>query len=254
MTGKLSAKKVAKLLSAGKRGNYHDGQGLLLSIRSSNSGSWVSRYELRGAAHWMGLGSCRTFSLSEARERNRQIRQRLADGVDPLSERRAAEAAERAAAAKRVTFAEAAASFIATNGSKWGNPRSASQWTSSLQTYAHPIVGALSVADIDVPLVLRVLEQHISAEPAGSFWATRTETASRVRGRIEAILDWATARGLRTGDNPASWKTVGKVLPASRGAKVAHHPALPYADVPALMGALAKREGIAPPRRSFSPS
>ena len=191
----------------------------------------------------MGLGSCRTFSLSEARERNRRIRQRLADGVNPLLERRAAQAAERAAAAKMVTLAEAATSFIATNESKWRNPRSAAQWRASLQTYAFPIIGALSVSDIDVPLVLKVLEQHIAVEPIGSLWVTRTETASRVRGRVEAILDFAKARGLRTGDNPAAWSVVGKVLPA-RGAKAEPHAALPYADVPAFMGALGKREGV----------
>jgi integrase len=245
MTGKLSAKRVAKLLSAGKRGNFHDGQGLLLSIRSANSGSWVTRFELNGVAHWMGLGSAKTFSLAEARTRNRTlVRQRLADGIDPLSERRAAEAAERAAAAKAVSFQVAAESFIAGNASKWRNPRSEAQWTSSLQTYVYPIVGALSVATIDVPLVLKVLEQHIAAEPAGSFWATRTETARRVRGRIEAILDWATAREYRAGDNPATWKTIGKVLPA-RGAKVEPHAAMPYSELPAFMGVLGERQGVA---------
>jgi integrase len=251
LTGKLTAKRVARILSKGEPGNWHDGQGLRLEIRSANSGSWVTRFELNGRAHWMGLGSCRTFSLSEARERNRRIRQRLADGVNPLLERRAVQAAERAAAAKAVTFAEAATSFIATNASKWRNPRSESQWTSSLQTYAYPIIGALSVADIDVPLVLKVLEQHIAAEPVGSFWATRTETASRVRGRIEAILDWATARRLRTGDNPASWKTIGKVLPA-RCARIAHHAALAYGDVPAFMGALSERQGVAARALAFT--
>jgi integrase len=244
-TGKLTAKKVAKLLSKGAPGNWHDGVGLRLEIRSANSASWVSRYELNGREHWMGLGPVRAFSLSEARERNRTlVRQKLADGVDPLSERRAARAAERAAAAKMVTFAEAAESYIAGNASKWRNPKHGAQWSATLRTYAYPILGQLPVSAIDVPLVLRVLEQHIATEPVGSFWKTRTETASRTRGRIEAVLDWATARGLRTGDNPASWKTIGKVLPA-RGAKVEHHPALPYADVPAFMAELAKRQGVA---------
>jgi integrase len=244
LTGKLTAKKVAKLLHKGKPGNYHDGLGLRLEIRSANSGSWVSRYERNGVEHWLGLGSCRVFSLSEARERNRRVRQKLADGVDPLSERRAAQAAERAAAAKMVTFTEAAESYIAGNASKWRNQKHAAQWSATLATYAFPIIGALSVAAIDVPLVLKVLEQHIAAEPAGSFWTTRTETASRTRGRIEAVLDWATARELRSGDNPASWKTIGKVLPA-RPARVEHHAALPYAELPALMVELAKREGVA---------
>jgi integrase len=243
LTGKLTAKKVAKLLHKGKPGNYHDGLGLRLEIRSANSASWVSRYELNGREHWMGLGPVRAFSLAEARERNRRlVRQKLADGIDPLSERRAVEAAERAAAAKMVTFTEAAESYIADNATKWSNPKHAAQWSATLRTYAYPIIGSLSVAAIDVPLVLKVLEQRVS-NPDGTFWATRTETASRTRGRIAAVLDSAKARGLRTGDNPASWEIVGKVLPA-RGAKPVHHAALPYAELPAFMGALGERQGV----------
>jgi integrase len=243
--GKLTAKRVAKLLHKGEPGNFHDGNGLRLEIRSSNSASWVSRYELNGREHWMGLGPVRAFGLAEARERNRKlVRQKLADGIDPLTERRATRAAERAAVAKTVTFAEAAKSYIAGNAAKWRSTKHGAQWSATLKTYAFPVIGALSVADIDVPLILKVLEQHVSAEPAGNFWATRTETASRVRGRIEAVLDWATARGLRSGDNPASWKTIGKVLPA-RGAKVVHHPALPYAEVPTFVADLSKRQGVA---------
>jgi integrase len=245
LTGKLSAKRVAKLLHKGEPGNFHDGNGLRLEIRSANSASWVSRFERGGREHWMGLGPVRAFTLAEARERNRKlVRQKLADGIDPLQERRAAEAAERAAAAKTVTFAEAAKSYIAGNASKWRNSKHADQWSATLRTYVYPIIGALPVGTIDVPLVLKVLEQHIPIEPAGSFWATRTETASRVRGRVEMVLDWATARSLRTGDNPASWKTIGKVLPA-RGGPKAHHAALPYADVPAFLTTLRSRQGIA---------
>ena len=244
LTGKLTAKKVAKLLHRGEPGNFHDGNGLRLEIRSANSASWVSRYELNGREHWMGLGPVRAFSLSEARERNRRIRQKLVDGIDPLDERRAERAAKLAAAAKAVTFTEAAESYVAGNASRWRNAKHGSQWSATLRTYVYPILGALPVSAIDVPLILKVLEQHISTEPAGSFWATRTETASRVRGRIEMILDFATARGLRTGDNPAAWKTIGKVLPA-RGGPKAHHAALPYAELPAFVAELAKRDGIA---------
>jgi integrase len=242
--GKLTAKRVAKLLSKGEPGNFHDGLGLRLEIRSANSASWVSRYELNGVERWMGLGPVAAFSLAEARDRNRKlVRQKLADGIDPLAERQEAKAAARAAAAKLVTFREAAESYIAGNASKWRNAAHARQWPATLETYVYPAIGALSVSAIDVPLVLKVLEQHISIEPIGSFWATRTETASRVRGRIEAVLDWATARGLRSGDNPAAWKTIGKVLPV-RPAQVEPHPALPYAELPAFMIELAKREGV----------
>ena len=246
LSGKLTAKRVAKILARGEPGNWHDGNGLRLEIRSANSGSWVSRYELNGREHWMGLGPVRAFTLAEARERNRKlVRQKLADGIDPLTERRASQAAERAAAAKMITFSEAAESYIAGNASKWRSTRHGAQWSATLRTYVYPIIGALSVSNIDVPLVLKVLEQHISTDPAGSFWKTRTETAGRVRGRIEMVLDWATARGLRTGDNPASWKTIGKVLPARDRKKIEHHPALPYAELPAFTAELAKRGGVA---------
>jgi integrase len=264
LTGKLTAKRVAKILHKGEPGNYHDGNGLRLEIRASkdkdgnrqqkgSSGSWVTRYELNGVERWMGLGPVRAFSLAEARERNRTlVRQKLADGVDPLDERRAAKAAERAAAIKMVTFAEAAESFITSNSSKWRNPRHGAQWAATLKTYVYPMIGSLPVSTIDVPLVLKVLEQHIAAEPAGTFWSTRTETASRTRGRIEMVLDWATARQYRSGDNPASWKTIGKVLPARDSKKVVHHPALPYAALPAFMAELAKRDGVAAKALAFT--
>jgi hypothetical protein len=156
LTGKLTAKRVAKLLSKGKPGNFHDGVGLRLEIRSANSASWVSRYELNGAEHWMGLGPVRAFTLAEARERNRTlVRQRLADGIDPLDERRATKAAARAVAAKVVTFSEAAESYIASNAAKWRNAMHARQWTATLRTYVHPILGSLPVSTIDVPLVLK---------------------------------------------------------------------------------------------------
>ena len=245
LSGKLSAKKVARLLSKGVRGNHFDGNGLRLEIRSANSGSWVSRYELNGREHWMGLGPVRAFSLSEARARNRRVRQKLADGIDPLDERRAEQAAKLAATTKTVTFITAAELFIASNSSKWRSAKHGSQWAASLQTYAYPIIGALPVSAIDVPLILRVLEQHVAAEPAGTFWSTRTETASRVRGRIEMVLDFALARGLRAGDNPASWRVVGRVLPGRSAATKAHHPALPFAKLPAFLGTLAMREGVA---------
>lgn len=251
LTGKLTAKRVAKLLHKGEPGNYHDGNGLRLEIRSANSASWVSRYELNGREHWMGIGPVRAFSLSEARERNRRVRQKLVDGINPLDERRAERAAKLAAAAKVVTFTEAAESYVASNASKWRNAKHGSQWAATLRTYVYPILGALPVGTIDVPLVLKVLEQHISTVPAGSFWATRTETASRVRGRIEMVLDWATARGLRTGDNPAAWRVIGKVLPV-RGGPKAHHAALPYAELPAFLGELAGRQGIAARALAFT--
>jgi integrase len=248
--GKLTAKRVAKLLANTVLGNHYDGLGLRLEIKGPKAASWTSTYQIDGDTTSMGLGSAWTFGLSEARERNRKlVRQPLADGINPVAVRRAERAARAAAAAKTVTFSGAAKSFIAGNASSWGNAAHAAQWTTTLETYVLPIIGALSVADIDVTHVLKVLEQHVEATKrhpgAGTFWDARRESASRVRGRIESILDWATARRLRTGDNPASWKTIGKVLPARGKIDVVHHDALPFAEMPAFMTALAAHHDVA---------
>ena len=121
------------------------------------------------------------------------------------------------------------------------------------RTYAEPIIGGLPVAEIDVPLVLKALEQPVKAErgyPADPLWSARPETANRLRGRIEAVLDWAKARGHRTGDNPAAWEVIGKVLPARGGSK--HHAALPYADIPAFMASLEESGGVAAKALAFT--
>jgi integrase len=246
-TGNLKNKQVEKLLRAGKRGTHYDGRGLRLEVKGPSSASWISRYQLNGVERWMGLGSARDFTLAEARKRNRElVRQKLADGIDPLLTRQAERAAKLAAAAKAMTFAEACRRFLEQHGGKWGSSKHRAQWQNTLRVYAEPILGALPVAEIDVPLVLKVLEQPIEAalgNPAGSLWNARAETANRLRGRIESVLDWAKARGYRQGDNPAAWDIIGKVLPA-RG-PTQHHTALPYRDVPAFMVALRERHGVA---------
>jgi integrase len=185
----------------------------------------------------MGLGSLADFNLDEARERARKQRQLLTDGIDPLEARAAERAARALEAAKAITFEAAANSYFEQHQSKWKNAKHSAQFLSTLSAYVFPKIGRLSVAAIDTGLVLKCIEP---------IWTDKTETASRVRGRIEAVLDWATARQYRSGDNPASWKTIGKVLPApDRLAKVNHHAALPYPELPAFMAALADREGIA---------
>jgi integrase len=246
-TGNLKSKQVEKLIRAGKPGKHYDGRGLRLEIRGPNSASWATRYQIDGIERWMGLGSAKDFSLAEARERNRKlVRQKLADGLDPLLTRRAEHAAKLAAAAKAMSFAEATRRFLEQHGAKWDSPKHRAQWQSTLKTYAEPVIGALSIADIDVPLVLKVLEQPVKAAhnyPAGPLWNTRPETANRLRGRIESVLDWAKGRGYRSGDNPAAWSIIGKVLPA-RGAKQ-HHAALPYKNAPAFMATLRAHQGVA---------
>ena len=161
-TGNLKSKHVEKLIQAGKPGKHYDGQGLRLEIKGPNNASWVSRYEVDGVTRYMGLGSAKIFNLAEARERNRKlVRQKLADGLDPVAICRADRSARKAAAAKAMTFVEASRRFLEQHNAKWANLKHRSQWENTLKTYADPIIGRLPVADIDVPLVLKVLEQPV---------------------------------------------------------------------------------------------
>lgn len=231
----LTAKQVEKLTSPGR---YFDQHGLYLQVLSPTNRSWLLRYERHGRERWMGLGPLHTFSLAEARDRARKARQQLHDGNDPLEVREVERAARALAVARTLTFAEAATQYFNAHERKWSNAKHRAQFLSTLKAYAFPRIGRLAVADIDTGQVLRCIEP---------IWQEKTETASRVRGRIESVLDWATVRGYRTGDNPARWKGhLSEALPA-RGqiAKVEHHSALPFDQVPAFMAALAEREGMA---------
>jgi integrase len=176
----------------------------------------------------MGLGALDVVSLAEARERARDARKLLAEGADPLDARRAATAAARAKEVARLTFKAAAGQYIAAHAAGWRNAKHGEQWQATLRTYVYPVIGDLDVGAIEVAHVMTILDP---------IWSTKSETASRVRGRIEAVLDWAAARGHRTGDNPARWKGhLDKLLPPKRKvAAVRHQPALPYADLPAFM-------------------
>ena len=162
----------------------------------------------------------------------------LSDGIDPVEAKKQARAAAALAAAKTVTFEEAAKQYYAQHNAKWNNRKHAAQFISTMSTYAFPKIGRLSVADIDTGAVLRCIEP---------IWPSKTETASRVRQRIELVLDWATVRNYRTGENPARWKGhLAEVLPArDQIQKSNHHPALPFVELPEFMADLAKREGIA---------
>jgi integrase len=184
----------------------------------------------------MGLGPLHTVSLQEARERARKARGQLLDGIDPLEARKAEHTRRALEAAKTITFEDAAVAYFNDHEKKWSNAKHRAQFLSTLKAYAFPTIGRLSVADIDTGLVLKSIEE---------IWRTKTETASRVRGRIEAVLDWATVRGYRTGDNPARWHgLISEVLPArGKAQKTVHHAALPFAELPAFMTALRQREG-----------
>jgi integrase len=233
--GKLSAVRVRNLSEPGL---YSDGLGLYLQISKWKSKAWVFRYMRQGKAHKLGLGPCHTVSLREAREAALEARSKARKGIDPIAERKAALGRLRAETAKLVTFADCAERFIDSARPGWRNPKSEDQWRSSLATYAYPIIGDLPVASVDIGLVSKVLEPH---------WASKTETMSRLRGRIETILDWAKVRGYRSGENPAAWKgNLKSLLPAPAKVKrVEHHAALPYAEMPTFMSELRAKDGVA---------
>lgn len=230
-SNRLSAVKVSKLKEPGR---YADGHGLYLQVSKWGTKAWIFRYMKAGRARHMGLGPLHTLSLQEARERARKARQALVDGKDPIEDRTSVRLAERAEAAKRITFKEAAEKYIAAHKAGWKNAKHGEQWESTLSTYAYPTIGNLSVADVDTAHVLKIIEP---------IWGSKTETASRVRGRVESVLDWATARKFRQGDNPARWRGhIDKLLPKrSKVQKVEHHPAMPYSDVGAFVREI--REG-----------
>jgi integrase len=185
----------------------------------------------------MGLGPYPIVTLADAREKARHAFRQILEGIDPIEDRKTRKAAAQLAVARAVTFRECAEKYIAAHEASWKNPKHAAQWPSSLRTYAYPAFGNLPVSDIDLALVLKALEP---------IWYEKPETASRVRGRIETVLDWATTRGYRRGDNPARWKGfLETVLPAkAKLQKVEHHAALPYREMPAFMQDLREREGV----------
>lgn len=235
VTNKLTDRKAASLNAPGRFG---DGAGLWLQVRSPSAKSWVFRFMLNGKARWLGLGPYPDVTLAEARELAAECRRKLRAGIDPLDEKQAAKRTALAQAVKALTFDECATSYIEAQRAGWKNAKHAAQWQSTLDTYASPIIGKLAVGDVDTACVMRVLEP---------IWTSKTETASRLRGRIEAVLAWATVRGYRSGDNPATWRNhLDKLLPArSKVQKVEHHAALPWREVGEFMVALRKEAGIA---------
>ena len=208
-----------------------------LYLDTTSGASWVHRYMIDGASHYMGLGAFVDYTLAEARERARQARKLAKEGIDPIKKREEVRAAARLESVKAMTFKQCAELYIRANSAGWGNAKHAAQWSATLATYAYPILGDLAVQAIDTGLVMRVIEP---------LWADKTETASRLRGRIEAVLAWATTRGYRQGENPARWKGhLENLLPKkSKVRRVKHHPALPYVDMDAFMAELRQQEGV----------
>ena len=214
-----------------RRGKLHDGGGLYFL---GDQRAWAFRYGAQGH-NWHGLGPLHTVGLAEAREKARQCRTLLLDGASPLAVNR-----ERLAAAKLAaqapTFSECAETYCEAHRPSWRSSKHAGDWLRSLQAHAFPTIGALPITAIDTALLLKVLEP---------IWTTRTVTARRVRQRIEAVLDWSKARGLREGENPARLRGhLGHLLPQRKRTDRRHHAALPYADVPGFMAALRKRDDV----------
>jgi integrase len=219
-------------------GFYADGDGLYLQVAPGGSRSWIYRYQREGRRREMGLGSLDAIGLAEAREKATAARRMLAAGADPIEARRTERSKAEVVVAKVVTFKDCADRYIAAHKTGWRNPKHRAQWTATLETYAYPHFGTLPVEAVDVGLVLQAVEP---------IWSTKPETAGRVRGRIESIIDWAKARGYRDGENPARWRGhLENLLPArSKVRRVNHHAALPYPEIGAFLVALREQEGVA---------
>lgn len=211
--------------------------GLCLNVKTSGARSWIQRYMFAGRRREAGLGSYPSVSLAQARDRGREIRDKAWRGIDPIEERRAAQDAIRAESGKRITFDDAARRCHKARVSEFRNAKHKKDWISSLERYASPKIGSMPVADIEVPHVVAVLEP---------IWHSKTETATRVRQRIEAVLAWATVGKFRRGENPAQWKgNLEFVLPKpSKLRRVKHHAALPWPEVGSFMAELRERDGM----------
>ena len=233
---RLTALKVeAKELAPGM---YPDGNGLYLRVTPQGARNWVLRYMIDRKPRWMGLGPLSLYGLADARARALDARRKRHDGIDPIEARRAERIRQRLDAAKAITFKQCAENYITSHRAGWRNAKHRYQWNQTLEQFVFPEIGSLPVQGVDTTLVLKVLEP---------IWTTKPETASRVRQRIENILDSAKARGYRDGENPARWRGhLDKVLPArSRLREVEHLAALPYAELPALLVNVRTREAIA---------
>jgi integrase len=215
----------------------HDGGGLYLQITTAGARSWVYRFALAGRRRDMGLGPFPAVTLAAARRAATEARALVAAGSDPIAARDAERARQRLQAARGVTWDQAVEQFLTAHESTWRNPKHRQQWRNTLATYASPVLGGLSVAEIDTPEVTKVLD---------AIWHEKPETGSRVRGRIERILDWSKVRGYRTGENPARWRGhLAQVFPSKgKVRKVRHHPAVPIDNLPAVYARLKASDGM----------
>ncbi|MFT7571281.1 MAG: integrase [Paracoccaceae bacterium] len=220
-----------------KPGRYSDGNGLYLQVSRGGSKQWIFRYTRLGTARQMGLGGLGIVTLAEARQDAIQQHQLIRLGKDPIVERQKLLSAEHAAGANSKTFKECATAYIATNEDSWSNTKHRQQWENTLMRYAYPVIGDMPVEAVATSHMLEIIQP---------LWKTKTETASRLRGRIEKVLDWARVVGYREGENPARWRGhLSETLPKrSSVQKVKHHPAVPYEQVGEFMQDLRQREAL----------
>jgi integrase len=232
----LGAMAVSKLHEPGM---YAVGgvDGLTLQVLPGRARSWLLRYTAGTKRREMGLGSYPTVSLAGARDTAREARAKIRAGIDPIAEKKALRSALSAAQDKEKTFKACAEEYIAAHEAEWKNAKHREQWGNSLACFVYPVIGSILVRDVELPHVMAILEP---------IWLTKTETATRLRGRIEKVLDWATARKHREGLNPARWRGHLKELLAAPAkiTKVKHYAALPFSEMGGFMARLRKQEGM----------
>ncbi|AMK23507.1 tyrosine-type recombinase/integrase [Sphingobium sp. TKS] len=243
MPRKLSNALTPLAVKNAKPGRHADGGGLHLLVKETGARSWVYRFMLKGKSRDIGLGAAGQggISLADARTARDALRLKVKAGIDPLEERQReateALAAAQAAAIAGMTFKAVAEAYIGANETSWRNDKHRQQWRNTLASYVYPVMGELPVAEIGTAHVLKILEP---------IWQDKPETASRIRGRIETVLDAAKARGYREGENPARWRGhIAQILPPRSRLTRGHHKAMPYEAIPAFMGQLREREAMA---------
>lgn len=234
-------------------GLFADGGGLYLQIGPGGAKSWIFRFQMAGRRRDMGLGSAALFSLAEARDKAFAARKAVAMGIDPIAEREAGRRARDVDSTRTMTFRDCAEGYIQAHKAGWRSPKSLTAWQRTLASYVYPTTGALPVQAIDTAIITRAIEP---------IWGEKPETAGRIRGRIELILDWATARGYRQGENPARWRGhLDKLLPKLSKAKRVvreaagrdeHLAALPYSQVAEFLAALRQQDGGAAAALEFA--
>lgn len=233
----LSAIEIKRLT---KSGHYAVGgvSGLLLQVTGTGARSWILRVMVGTKRRDIGLGGFPDVTLADARERARELKESIRQGIDPVEQRKAAKAALIADSGKQITFTDATYRFLSSKKSEFKNDKHTAQWKTTLETYAFPLMGNLTVDRIELAHIVKVLEP---------IWLIKTETATRLRGRLESVLNWATVSGFRKGENPARWKNnLDAVLPKpGKLQKVQHHKAIPWQEAAAFMKELRQCKGMA---------